>query len=136
MNQTLIVVPQGLIESGTATLKCDTKSGIIDFSETIVAGIGPFNETYTESGEISIDPKYLLPENIVLGLKMSIGPVALEVTSVVGKLASVSVVVNSPKMQMKGDAQIDLSQDYIFVRHVLLSGPIKGTKVTLELDGN
>lgn len=129
MKQTFSVVPQGLIEGGQVDFSADEKTGMIDFEETIIAGIGPFTQTDSHSGEFKLDPSLLLSENIKPGMKWTVGVVTIYIVD----KTKATVSVNSPDMQMSGEAELDLSDRYIFINGVILKGTAKGQDITLEL---
>lgn len=129
MKQTFSVVPQGLIEGGQVDFSADEKTGMIDFEETIIAGIGPFTQTDSHQGEFKIEPSLLLSENIKPRMKWTVGVVTIFIVD----KTKATVSVNSPDMQMSGEAELDLSGEFIFINGVKLTGTAKGQSITLEL---
>lgn len=129
MKQTFSVVPQGLIEGGQVDFSADEKTGMIDFEETIIAGIGPFTQTDHNTGEFKLEPSLLLSENIKPGMKWTVGVVTIYIVD----KTKATVSVNAPDMQMSGEAALDLSNEFIFINGVILKGNAKGQDITLEL---
>ncbi len=134
ISQILKVIPQGLVESGSVSLTVDTDTGLIDFNESIVGGIGPFTDTDAHSGELKIDPTLLLSKKILTGMKMSTGVATMYVSQIADGKATVNISLASPNIQMSGTAELDLSGEYIAIDHVLLTGTVSGDAVTLELE--
>lgn len=129
LNQTLKVVPHGLIESGQVVINADEKTGLIDVAVAIVAGWGPFTQNEDDQEELKLDPSTLLSANVKPGMKMAIGPVTIEILS--SKQAKVTYVKGDD--QATGTVDIDLSGQYLKISHVNATGTISGQSVQLEL---
>lgn len=134
LRQTLKVIPNGVIESGSAKLSIDEVKGLIDEVSVAVVGVSIFNKTLTDHSDFKIDPNLLKSASITDGLQLSFGVVSIHVDSVANKVAAVSIVVKSPDLDLKGPASIDLSGPYISIMHILLNGTASGMSVTLELE--
>jgi len=130
IKQTLKVVPHGLIQSGQVIITADEKSGIVDLSETVVAGIGFFNKTISAMKEFKlINPSLLLSSSIKPGMKLSVGGVTLEVQ----ENNLVNVVYVNGEDSLSGTAGLDLSGHYFEILFVHLNGKLDGYTVELEL---
>lgn len=129
IKQTFSVVPHGLIESGQVDFSADEKTGLIDFEETIVAGIGPFTTTDQHQGEFKIEPTLLLSTSIKPGMKMQVSFVEIYIKD----KTTATVSINAPDMQLSGEAELDLTGEYLFINGVVLNGSVKGQSITLEL---
>lgn len=129
LNQTLKVVPHGLIQSGQVAISADEKTGLLDFNELIVAGWGPFTKNLANQGELKIDPSLLLSKNIKVGMKWTVGFVTIQIE----KANQASVVYLNGEDSASGMADLDLSGDYLKIVHVNMTGTVEGQDIQLEL---
>lgn len=126
-----VVVPHGLIQSGSVALKIDEVTGLIDASETAVVGLPPFfSKTLSQHDDFKIDPTLLLSENVKPGLKLNFGPVALEVISA----TQAKVTFSQGDDTASGIAVLDLSGKYLHIVSLNATGTVEGFDLTLELN--
>lgn len=129
IKQNLTVIPSGLIQSGKVVITADTDSGLLDFSETIIAGIGWFTKTIQKMQELTIDPKLLLSSSIKPKLKFMTRGITLEVLD--NGLISVEYV--DAENYLKGTAAVDLTGHYFEIMDVHVQGKLDGYDVELIL---
>lgn len=134
MNQTLSVVPQGLIEGGSVSLQADD-AGVITFSGSVVAGIGWFSRTFADSGSLKIDPSLLLCKNLKAGQVFEFPGVEITIKSVAVFGGYADIKITEGTDALTGTAMLDLSHDDLMFKHILLSGTADGHDVTIELQG-
>ena len=135
INQNFTVVPQGLIESGTVSLQIDTATGEVGLQYDIKAGVLMFSKDVAGSQSLVLDPTLLLSQNIKPGLSMTVGGVYLTFSGVVpGVSASAAIKVMSSDVTANGNAQLDLSGQYIKILGLTMSGTADGEPVTVVLE--
>lgn len=129
IRQILNVVEHGLIEEGQVIINADEKTGLIDASETVVVGLGPFATTQKASQELKLDPSLMLSKSIQPGMKWTVGPVKIEI---INKSQALIQFVQGDD-HLSGKADLDLSGQYLKVLHVNAVGTVHGMDVQLEL---
>lgn len=129
IKQTFQVTPHGFIEGGQVVISADELTGLIDVSESVVEGIGPFSETQAGTQELKIPPNFLLCENLKIGLKLQIKDVAIQIEPNM----QASIIYQNGNDSLSGMADLDLSGKYVQVVHVNLTGMMKGYNVQIEL---
>lgn len=133
MTQTLKIVPQGLIESGSCTFDADVNTGIITFQGDIEAGIGWFTKDYPGNGTLKLAPADLLSTGIILGKEFVFTGVVIQIASMGKGSAIANVTISSADANLKGVAELDLTKEYWSINHILVSGVADGENVTVEL---
>jgi hypothetical protein len=129
ITQTLKIIPHGLIESGQIVIQANEKTGLIDVSESIVVGFGPFNKTIQGSKVLTVDPSVLLSENIKEGEVMDVGSVKIKIE----KNAKASIIYKNGEDILSGMADLDLSGKFVKIAHANLTGQVQGESVQLEI---
>lgn len=133
IQNTLQVIPHGLIQSGTVILRVDETTGLIDFSDTLVVGWSIFTKTLQNQQSIKIDPNHLKSANIKVGMTMTIGAVKLEVLSVSQFQAEVSCTYKDDDNDFTGNVTLDLEEEYFSVMHLIATGVSSKNDIQLEL---
>lgn len=131
----LNVVPHGLIQSGFVNLDVDFKTGLIDFTDSIVVGWSIFTKTLQDHEVLKVDPSILLSKNIKVGLQLKFGDVDMVVVSVNAFQAEVALKYKDDKNDFNGTATLDIEEEHISLMHLMATGSADGTDVTLELQG-
>lgn len=133
MNQTLKVIPQGLIESGSVTINADPITGLVTYQGSVEAGVGWFSKTFSDQGSLKLDHTMMLSSNIKVGAKFAFDNVNIEIASMGKDTALANISITKDSDELKGLAELDLSQIYFSFKHVILSGVAVGENITLEL---
>lgn len=129
----LRVVPQGLIEGGSADITADPQTGVVTYSGTIDAGIGWFVKHFSDNGNLKLDPALLKSANLKLGQEFTFPAVHIQIVSLAEKSAAANVTISSSDKNFKGVAELDLSSEFWSIKHIVMSGTVSNEAVTLEL---
>jgi hypothetical protein len=132
INQKMTIVSKGMIENGSISFTANAKTGEIAYQANFEANFFLFSKAYPFSGAARIAPKYLLSENIQIGLKVKLGALTIQIAEVVlGKSADVVISIEDNDIQERGHATLDLTDKEIKLTQISLKGKISGSDVEL-----
>lgn len=128
--QTYVVVPSGLVKSGSASYTADEVTGKITYEAEVTVGKWFVKKTYPFKGEYQADPKDLKSYNLQsVNKKIQIGDVIFTVVSIISGVADVSVDVEG--QSMNGVAFIDTNGPMIRINSLQAKVTVVG--MTLDL---
>lgn len=133
LQQNFNVVPHGLIQEGSVSISADTETGAISEQSKVRVGLGFFAKEFASEDHLKIDPKYLRSANIKEGMSLLFGPVTIKVTGVESKRALASVLVQNEVVNLRGEAVINLTEEFIYLDHVKADGTARGVPAQAEL---
>jgi len=87
------VLPNGLVQGGTAAYSLDAASGTIAYRAAIKVGKWFLSKTYETNGAYKVDPTLLNPTNLTVGKVLQIGDLQMRVQSLGQNTAMVALTV-------------------------------------------
>jgi len=129
--QNYIIKKNGAIKGGTASYSVDFETGEIKYDASAIGGFLFFTKTYAFSGTYKVDPELLKSANLRESGELRIETLKFFVTSVHPNHVEVDLEVEGK--DMKGEAIIDTSQEFVKVDSMLALARVAGFEITLDV---
>lgn len=133
LKQKFTVVPQGIIQSGSAEYSIDETTGDGFANYDIIAGIWVLTKEVKGKGAFKADPEQFKSDNVQKAKVISVGGLVLTVLSVDKGQASVGIALKSGDDALTGLAVLDLTNEFLTIKSGKISGNVMSQDVTLEI---
>lgn len=133
LKQKFTIVPQGLIQSGSADYSIDEKTGKGSASYDVIAGVWSFTKELKSTGAFKADPEQFKSSSVVKDKVIAVGDLKLTVLDVAKGEASVGIALQSDNGDLTGLAKLDLTNQFLTIKSGKISGKVMSYDVTLEI---
>jgi hypothetical protein len=134
ITQSLKVIPKGMLQSGSASIIIDDKTGVGSVRLDLDFGMWGITAYHEHDDLVSkIDLNLLLSSSIKEGLELGFKGLKIKFGVVSQTMGLADVHLSAPDLNLAGAVQVSLKEQYISVTRLTLSGIAKGFNVDLEM---